>query len=187
MGQRVCQGDGKDKKKSKKHKREAEEDYNEEAAIEEIKNMSASELLDLAQDVAISEKHDKEAKAGEASPYKRNKRVAGIIALKWVKKYLNGDDDYEEGCHDIPHQHCSSVPVENCHDVKKCHYKPTTKCHKVPQQKCWEEPHEKCWQEPHEKCSQVPHEKCWEVPKEHCDNLIIKVAKKWCVDGDKKK
>ena len=138
--------------------------------------MSTSELLDLAQDVAIAEKHDKEAKAGEASPYKRNKRVAGIIALKWVKKYLNGDDDYEEGCHDVPHQHCSSVPVENCHDVKKCHYKPTTKCHKVPQQKCWEEPHEvchdvprqKCWQEPHEKCWEVPHEKCWEEPHEKC-------------------
>merc|ERR1712119_71409 len=219
--QRVCQDGGKKGKKGKgKFKREAVEYApEEEAAIEEIKTMSAGELLELAQDVAISEDLDEKVQLGDASPHKRKKRVAGIIALKLIKKYLKyGDDDYDEDCHDVPHQQGASVPVERCHDVKKCHNKPTTKCQKTPHQKCWQEPHEvcqdvphqkcwqephencwevpneKCWEEPHQKCWQVPHEKCvqvahdrcWEVPQEHCDYVKVKVAKKWCLEKDKK-
>merc|ERR1712119_92357 len=114
--QRVCQDNGKKGKKGKKgkgkFKREAVEYApEEEAAIEEIKTMSAGELLELAQDVAISEDLDeKDVQLGDASPHKRKKRVAGIIALKLIKKYLKyGDDDYKEDCHDVPHPHCASV------------------------------------------------------------------------------
>eukprot|EP00092_Neocalanus_flemingeri_P003950 GFUD01004252.1.p1 GENE.GFUD01004252.1~~GFUD01004252.1.p1 ORF type:complete len:512 (+),score=59.19 GFUD01004252.1:36-1571(+) len=107
-----------------------------------------------------------------------------------------GSYTVQDDCHDVPHQQCTWEPVEKCHDVVECHDEPATWCKNVPHEKCWDEPHErcwdepqekcwdepreKCWEEPHEKCWQEPHEKCWEVPHEHCEDVIVKVAKKWC-------
>eukprot|EP00092_Neocalanus_flemingeri_P066368 GFUD01080833.1.p1 GENE.GFUD01080833.1~~GFUD01080833.1.p1 ORF type:complete len:435 (-),score=54.48 GFUD01080833.1:116-1420(-) len=107
-----------------------------------------------------------------------------------------GSYTVQDDCHDVPHQQCTWEPVEKCHDVVECHDEPATWCKNVPHEKCWDEPHErcwdeaqekcwdepreKCWEEPHEKCWQEPHEKCWEVPHEDCEDVIVKVAKKWC-------
>ena len=33
---------------------------------------------------------------------------------------------------------------------------------------------------------QTYHESCWDEPREHCTEKKIKVAKKWCVENEKK-
>eukprot|EP00092_Neocalanus_flemingeri_P066369 GFUD01080834.1.p1 GENE.GFUD01080834.1~~GFUD01080834.1.p1 ORF type:complete len:317 (-),score=31.28 GFUD01080834.1:105-1055(-) len=126
------------------------------------------------------------------------KLVGGAAKLIGAKAAIGGATSTggADDCHDVPHQQCTWEPVEKCHDVVECHDEPATWCKNVPHEKCWDEPHErcwdepqekcwdepreKCWEEPHEKCWQEPHEKCWEVPHENCEDVIVKVAKKWC-------
>merc|ERR1712055_441323 len=160
----------KDKKSHKKWKREAvdddEETAEEKAATENLKKLSAADLLEIAQDAAIAESENKDGKE------KRGVEKIGKLALKLINKHLKKGDKKNKGgdqCEDIPHgEHCEKVAVEKCQDVEKCWKEPKTQCKKVPHEKCWQEPHENCWDEPHEKCWKVPEEKCHQEPHEQC-------------------
>merc|ERR1712043_58835 len=100
-------------------------------------------------------------------------------------------------------KHSSSTSHhKKCKNVKKCWWKPVKKCQETPVDNCWDEPREscvdvpnkRCWSEPKELCKKYPEEKCWETyhescwdePREHCTEKKIKVAKKWCVEHEKK-